>query len=419
MSDIKIDTSRLQQIRDALTAIEHSKPYELSNAASQKSGYTVGLSQFDLGQHPEEAAQVADLLKKAPEFKDTTAETMNAIAAGLAKPGKDAAVYAMRDRIGKVLDGRDGRKLIDRFDEDQVQKVAAGVQRVIDAAKPEHRLYLESPQGIAVTASIINQTGNAGDFEKLVRGETVTHRTAENGPTNSHKVRGPLDLDQVKDYVRGFQSSQERDGSDFDRRMKIIETFPGPEKRSDAASSGPQADVPSPEVGAPNADHEKIKEQIMNSMVTATDPVDEILLKDPAAWTKDEMSMVMQAPDYWRSYGRGPEIQTKTRDWFVKAYNDAASGGRGPAPSEPSQAQDASGGTLIDGLRSVGSELADRARNVGWPEAITTLQRGINRMPTNTMPIEEDGDFGPETSSALRRAVAQYGSGPLLELFGP
>ncbi len=158
--------------------------------------------------------------------------------------------------------------------------------------------------------------------------------------------------------------------------------------------------------------------------------IDEVLLKDPKTWTKQEVRDVMAERN--RRPGHDPEfdeIVGKERTWFSHFYGD------GPAkvdetgrivepkairsiPIKPTPATDAEGNGLTQNLKLIAKHVAGAAKDDGLARTVKALQGGLNvinrgrakkERPSFPM-LKEDGLFGTKTKSAVKKTVAKHGS---------
>jgi LysM repeat protein/GH24 family phage-related lysozyme (muramidase) len=156
------------------------------------------------------------------------------------------------------------------------------------------------------------------------------------------------------------------------------------------------------------------------------EPAQEILLKDPALWTENEVRTVMQGEDYQGTNGAAErqEAFNRVAEWFRLTYGDGrarldVTGRPLPsipvrqAPREPAPARTPQGENVGDAARSVALRVARAASGDGLESAIRALQGGLNRFvprQRGTPNLLEDGDYGPKTHLALTRSVAKEGA---------
>jgi len=173
-----------------------------------------------------------------------------------------------------------------------------------------------------------------------------------------------------------------------------------------------------------------------------------VLLKEPADWTEGEMRTVLRSDAYWT--GEEGE-RTRRRDavarWHGLFYGNepARRDGTGrmiepafkidpPAAAAPPRTRE--GEPLADALRGTLEAVGREAKKAGPMEAVRRLQAGLNRMTGRAAaqpkpdrrrlrdPYEDeptprverlrvDGDLGPKTAEATRRAVVRFGRKPV------
>jgi LysM repeat protein len=156
------------------------------------------------------------------------------------------------------------------------------------------------------------------------------------------------------------------------------------------------------------------------------EPAQEILLKDPALWTENEVRAVMEGEDYQGTNGAAErqEVFNRVAEWFRLTYGDGRARldvtGR-PLPSIPvrqvpreaTPARTPQGENVGDAARSVALRVARAASGDGLEGAVRTLQGGLNRFvprQRGTPDLLEDGDYGPKTHATLTRTVAKEGA---------
>ena len=335
-------------------------------------------------------------------------------------------IEANREKIGAVLNTEAGRVLISDLHRAHLTEVDRKVDRVIDAARPENREFLGSKTGRAIIGNIHNQFGNADAFTQFVSGKGPARFNGKD-----HKLEGPIDLQKALDYMEDYKYFQQNQ-VDFERRegiyRKIDKEAGGPapapvEKPQPAPGPEPKADAG--EAAGDDDYHAAGKAKMIAQMDTPESDYEEVMLKHPKRWTESELDMVMGSKDYWDGGPRQGEAPSKAGVWF-----DTVHGGRSrPAPTSSKPPQDGAGGDLMNGVRRVGERVAHAAKSTSWPDAVQTLQAGINRVaadppggddPTSRIwsPIlRQDGDFGPKTSLALKQGVSAAGSPAMLGAF--
>lgn len=95
-----------------------------------------------------------------------------------------------------------------------------------------------------------------------------------------------------------------------------------------------------------------------------------------------------------------------------------------PSPNKPPRTPPPDGGDLWQATAKIGQQVTDAAGTDGYEHAVKGLQRGLNilnasnplpeRSPaygpyTKLAPVEEDGQYGPQTDFALKHATARLG----------
>lgn len=163
------------------------------------------------------------------------------------------------------------------------------------------------------------------------------------------------------------------------------------------------------------------------------------LLKPVEKLTQPEMmDMIHSAQGDYRGWRSGDPLKyhtyEKVQDWHASVYGDGPQqydGGKPiepkpirPIPEQPSPHATPDGGDLWQATAKIGQQVADAAGSDGYDNAVKGLQRGLNilnqanplpkRSPayapyTKLGPVEEDGQYGPQTDFALKHATARLG----------
>ncbi len=372
-----------------------------------------------------------DLLAKSGQFDRPT---IKAIEDGLTKSGTNPIIEANKEKIGAVYNTEAGRGLISDLHRAHLTEVDRKVDRVIDAAKPENKQFLESKTGRAIIGNIHNQFGNADAFTQFASGKGPSRFNGRN-----HKLEGPMDLDKALDYMKDYKYFQQN-LVDFERREGIYRKL---DKEAGGQASEPKDEPqarpdenpqptpgPEPKADAGEADgdddyHAAGKAKMIAQMDTPESDYEEVMLKHPKRWTESELDIVMGSEDYWDGGPRQGEAPSKAKVWFDTVHGERSR----PAPTSSKPPQDGAGGDLMDGVRRVGERVAHAAKATSWPDAVQTLQAGINRFaadpPGGEDPVSriwspilrQDGDFGPKTSLALKQGVAAAGTPAMLDAF--
>ena len=171
------------------------------------------------------------------------------------------------------------------------------------------------------------------------------------------------------------------------------------------------------------------------------------LLKPVEKQTQSEMmDMIHSAQADYRGYRSGDPLKAHTyemvQDWHANIYGDQQQGTDGgkpieptpirPIPKRPSPHTTPQGEDLWQATARIGQKVAAVAGKDGIADAVTGLQRGLNmldeanplpaRSPayapyTKLGPVDEDGQYGPQTDFALKHAAARLGSAKVDEAF--
>ncbi|CAA7623034.1 hypothetical protein [Magnetospirillum sp. UT-4] len=183
--------------------------------------------------------------------------------------------------------------------------------------------------------------------------------------------------------------------------------------------------------------------QVAAMVEMAGKPVDNpgraALLKPVENLTQPEMmDMINHAQGDYRGWRSGDPLKyhtyEKVQDWHAAMYGDGPQqydGGKPieptpirPIPEQPSPHTTPNGEDLWQATARIGSKVAAVAGSDGYANAVTGLQRGLNmlnasnplpkRSPaygpyTGLGPVDEDGQYGPQTDFALKHATARLG----------
>ncbi|MGE4280440.1 MAG: hypothetical protein AB7G62_12680 [Magnetospirillum sp.] len=171
------------------------------------------------------------------------------------------------------------------------------------------------------------------------------------------------------------------------------------------------------------------------------------LLKPVEKLTQSEMTdMIHSAQADYRGTRSGDPLKAHTyervQDWHANIYGDQPQGNDGgkpielmpirPIPEQPSPHTTPQGEDLWQATARIGRQVANAAGSDGYTQAVTGLQRGLNmlgeanplpnRSPayapyTKLGPVDEDGQYGPQTDFALKHATARLGPNKVDEAF--
>ncbi len=168
--------------------------------------------------------------------------------------------------------------------------------------------------------------------------------------------------------------------------------------------------------------------EFLAQMAKSDEPADEILLKPAHRWTQDEVRAVTRKRmDLPSTDPRVEDMFGREMAWYTHVYgNDPVKydeTGRMidpqpliPIPEAKVEPEDADGGPLAEGLKAVAADMGEASREGGEAKAVRALQSGLNLTADNPgQRLAEDGDLGPKTRLAAKRAVAEKGSGSTRE----
>lgn len=157
-----------------------------------------------------------------------------------------------------------------------------------------------------------------------------------------------------------------------------------------------------------------------------SDTADDLFLKQPGDLTGEELRELMKK----RSQSNNEktlfnELVEKEREWFSTRYGNKSvkfdETGKmiqpvpvNPAPKDPKPVVVPGGIQLADAIQKVAEQLNNTPGEK--TDVIRGLQIGINRTKEKTAtPLKTDGQFGPKSSQALKKAIAVLGSNRVKE----
>lgn len=183
------------------------------------------------------------------------------------------------------------------------------------------------------------------------------------------------------------------------------------------------------------------QEAFRQALFEADDPVEEIALKPARSWTESEQEQVARKTlDLPSGDPRREHLDAMRHRWFSHRYGDdpVKYGATGrmidpepknwiPADSVEVEASD--GGPIHKGLGRIGALVERHAEKGSFAPSIRSLQTGLNilsdteserRIMAGEPPepfdaLKEDGDFGPKSRLALKRALTNLGPGKVEE----
>jgi hypothetical protein len=171
-----------------------------------------------------------------------------------------------------------------------------------------------------------------------------------------------------------------------------------------------------------------------------TEPGRAALLKPAEAWTQSEVNDVVNtAQSSFKGRLAGDPLKAhmyeRAQDWHTAVYGDGpqiCDGGKpveptpiAAIPEQPSPHRTPDGEDLWQASARIGQRVAEAAGTDGYENAVTGLQRGLNilgnrtEMPrrspvwgpyTPQAPVEEDGEYGPQTDFTLKYILSRLGS---------
>ena len=158
------------------------------------------------------------------------------------------------------------------------------------------------------------------------------------------------------------------------------------------------------------------------------DPED-ILEKHPNLWTRKETRTVQGSPLYGRPGPRQEDVIKAVASWYSRVFGDGEVAydetGRmiepkpkAGVPEKPTEAVDVLGRPLSRGVARIARHVVTGAKTkADVQRSVLAAQKAFNMLEPDT-PLREDGDFGPKSRMAARRAVRALGAGKAEERLG-
>jgi len=184
-----------------------------------------------------------------------------------------------------------------------------------------------------------------------------------------------------------------------------------------ANAGGKSEAKPAGKADAQKADAQHIKAEFKSALVAAGGKADEILLKRPADWTEDEMAAIMSKEVYRRPDDQiGGFANDQVTRWHEAAYG---------ADGTPPRAEPKPGPNLDKPLDRIADALTKRSDARDRRHAVMDLQSSINALPSERRggtadgadfvpTLIVDGDLGPKTRFAVKKAIAGFGAPKVL-----
>ncbi len=233
------------------------------------------------------------------------------------------------------------------------------------------------------------------------------------------------------------------------RDLSVLRPEPRPQDVADQGGAAPQPEPqPQPQPQSAPEPEQKQSEAPADSRVAAmtamaaapvANPGRSALLKSVEKLTEGEMKdMIASAQSDYRGWRSGDPLKIHTyqrvEDWHLANYGDGPQANDGGKPIEPppiraiprqpSPHTTPQGEDLWQATARLGGKLAAVAGTDGYAQAVQGLQRGLNMLndanplPARSAaygpyaklgPVDEDGQYGPQTDFALKHATARLG----------
>jgi len=281
------------------------------------------------------------------------------------------------------------------------------------------------------------EAARQGDTAAMAResfSRSGDQRNWERNQNNHAAILGqkPNDPETEKAFTRDFLKDKSHKAEDLPAQYQRYVPKNTPEAEIKGGAGGDNLGE-----GALSAPKPEVRPEVKAFFVDVKKPLDqedqEIRLKNPKSWTKDEMQTVMNSKDYW---GDDRENAFKqVAEWHSKHYGDEPvkrlSSGQMIQPElkrqpneSPIAAKTADGHDMSKAASDVGNRVAQLAGKTKLASAVKSLQAGLNlmgqkvRVPLKQAPLKQDGVFGPKTKTAMRATLATQGKGKTEEAFG-
>ena len=454
----RFDTSGLtQREKDIHRVLQKNELFggmgadKLSHAGTKNSGYSYGPAQWDMGQ-PTNKTKADDFMKilrnQAKSQGGIDEDTLKVINSTIRQKGKSAAIEKNKEFIDEALSSDSAKAKMAAMYKAHLGELDRKTQSVIDAAKPEARKFLDTPEGRRLVADNVNQFGEPTKLKEFVSGSGKANFNGKD-----HILEGDLTFKDWADYVSGYKHSQENP-EDMERRLDNIADLSGKpgwkatikgkvreiREAPDASGGvdkkdGEPAAAPSKD-GAASRDKEASEASETESpeiikfredLLKPNDPADEIMLKRTTQLTEDEVSVLtgrrIEMPP---GQTRGADMAEKQFAFFKHFFGDSTGGAVRPIPTQPTAPRVPGGVDLGDALKRVGGRVAQAAAGESRLDgAVRGLQGGLNELADKVrvrdgsaaartvVPegvLREDGMFGPKTRLALKQSLVTLGA---------
>ncbi|NFV81001.1 hypothetical protein [Magnetospirillum aberrantis] len=281
---------------------------------------------------------------------------------------------------------------------------------------------------------------------------------AERRKTEADLASGPLEdwTQQQREQLRQSEASPDakryRDtfpetfpqyGPPQDTGLSTLRPEPRPQDAVDQGEPSPQPEPqPAPEREQKQSEapaDPRVSAMTEMAAMPVANPGRSALLKPVEKLTEGEMmDMIASAQGDYRGWRSGDPLKAhtyeKVQDWHASIYGDQPQGNDGgkpiepmpirPIPEQPSPHTTPQGEDLWQATARLGGKLAAAAGMDGYAQTVQGLQRGLNMLNnanplparsaaygpyTKLGPVDEDGQYGPQTDFALKHATARLG----------
>lgn len=291
------------------------------------------------------------------------------------------------------------------------------------------------------------EMANQSDFHGgQIKGTEYQHRNFDRLRRNKAAMQG-IDPESDEAYRQVADSYPDHpslpDKYKNLRDLSVLTPEPRPQDAVDQGEPSPQPEpqpVPQPEQKQSEAPADpRVSAMTEMAAMPVANPGRSALLKPVEKLTQPEMmDMIASAQGDYRGWRSGDPLKAhtyeKVQDWHASIYGDQPQGNDGGKPIEPmpirpipeqaSQHTTPQGEDLWQATARLGGKLAAAAGTDGYAQAVQGLQRGLNMLndanplPARSAaygpyaklgPVEEDGQYGPQTDFALKHATARLG----------
>lgn len=439
---------------------DYTKIYQLSHAGTDKSGFSIGRTQIDLGgDNKNNREAFTKILSDNGMPKEKVAE-INVLLK--IQGDKNALNPDLQKSINSILSSDSAKAAIDKLDDAQFKSLeksvemskAAALRNPAIAGNPKAVEYINSDAFALKVADNANQYGDNVRMRGWLQGDKTykNEKTGEILPfDNPLSTDGKIDDATITDYMAGYKYSQEHT-NDFIRRLdnqqeilkaqKSVPTGEMEEKTFGGLKVGGEIENPAAKIDRKIAEQENLQKQKIKLKMKNEPEVSEnsrnpfilekqnemdekaftkkyqetldfsevFLAKNPAELTKGE---VYEAMDFVKRDVLNPN-RKKVDDNVTKYFKSRYPQDSRFATQDPPQRNvlnDAFGKPVEDGVKGIMrkvSEIKNNPNKIG--DGVNNLQKALNTFRDDTSKLKEDGWLGSKTSTATFKTVKDFGA---------